>query len=78
MSEDVKPEAQASLPASDGYAAPWDTARVIQVIEMTIARRGEGKESDPVRIVTQYWTLDGSLIVEVDPCQRHNNVQTKT
>lgn len=52
----------------DGFAASMDTARVIQVIETTLTRRGEGKDaSDPVRIVTQYWTLDGHLIVEKDP-----------
>lgn len=42
-------------------------AKVIQVIE-TSDRRGLGKsESDPIRGVTQYWSLDGSLLVENDP-----------
>lgn len=50
---------------------PMDTARVIQVIETTILRRGEGKSaSDPVRIIRQYWSLDGVLICEVDPCAK--------
>ena len=81
MSEPVTPAnangvglrtSEAPFAAADGYAAPWDTARVIQVIETTIARRGEGKDaSNPVRVITQYWTLDGRLIVEADPCQRH-------
>lgn len=42
-------------------------AEVIQVIRTTLARRGEGVSGDPVRIVTQYWTLDGELLAEVDP-----------
>lgn len=47
---------------------PMDTARVTQVIETTILRRGKGyDEADPMRVVTQYWTLDGRLIAEVDP-----------
>jgi hypothetical protein len=47
-----------------------DTARVIKVIETTILRRGSGTSpDDPVRVIRQYWSLDGQLIVEVDPLQ---------
>ena len=43
-------------------------ARVIQVIETHLLRRGSGKDSsDPIRIIRQYWTLDGKLLAEVDP-----------
>ena len=43
--------------------------QVIQVIKTSLLRRGEGKDmSDPVRCVTQYWTLEGELLWEVDPC----------
>lgn len=46
-----------------------DYARVIQVIETTLERRGDGKSmSSPIRIVTQYWSFDGELLAEVDPC----------
>lgn len=38
-----------------------DSAKVIQVIE-TKSLMGNGSENDPVRIVVQYWTLDGKLI----------------
>ena len=38
---------------------------VIQVIK-TVAVRGSGTEEDPFRNITQFWTLDGSLIVEFD------------
>jgi hypothetical protein len=45
-----------------------DTCRVIQVIETTLTRRGSGKsEDDPIRVITQYWSLDGELLAEVDP-----------
>lgn len=45
-----------------------DTVKVMQVIETTIARRGEGIKDSPVRIVTQYWTMEGKMIFEIDPC----------
>lgn len=46
-------------------------ARVIQVIETRLLRRGDGKDArSPIRIVTQYWTLDGKLLAEVDPESR--------
>ena len=42
-------------------------ARVIEVIETYLERRGDGVK-DPVRIITQYWSRDGKLLAEVDPC----------
>ena len=55
-----------------------DSAIVMQVIKTTILRRGNGTTT-PVRIITQYWTLEGKLLCEVDPCPeyeggKHNNV----
>lgn len=44
-----------------------DYARVIQVVETTLERRGKGVEGDPIRIITQYWSMDGELLAEVDP-----------
>lgn len=42
-------------------------AKLIQVIETTIATRGGGRcKEDPVRRVTQYWATDGTLLAEVD------------
>lgn len=46
----------------------WN-ARVIQVIETSLEQRGRGVEDDPIRRVRQFWTLDGELLAEVDPCQ---------
>lgn len=45
-----------------------DKAEVIQVIRTTLTRRGDGKD-DPIRVITHYWTLDGQLLAEVDPCE---------
>ena len=48
--------------------ASYDAAKVIQVIITSLLRRGEGTGSDDqVRIVRQFWSLDGKLIAEVDP-----------
>lgn len=45
-----------------------DKARVIEVIETTLLRRWTGKDQDsPIRIITQYWSLEGELLAEVDP-----------
>lgn len=43
-----------------------DTCKVIQVIETTLTRRGNGVD-EPIRVITQYWSLDGKLLAEVDP-----------
>jgi len=45
------------------------SARVIQLIETNLERKGSGAEGDPVRHVTQYWTLDGRLLFEIDPIE---------
>lgn len=42
-------------------------AKVIQVIE-TATLRGHGVIHDRYRQVTEYWSLDGTLLAEVDPC----------
>lgn len=42
-------------------------ARVIQVIETDLELRGDGTHNAPFRRVRQYWTLDGTLLAEVDP-----------
>jgi hypothetical protein len=47
---------------------PMDIARVIEVIETSTLRRGKGTDESPIRIVRQYWSLDGELLAEHDPC----------
>ena len=44
-----------------------DTCEVMQVIRTTLTRRGKGTEGDPIRVITEYWTLDGQKLCEVDP-----------
>ena len=41
-------------------------AEVIQVIRTTLLRRGNGSTT-PIRAITQFWSLDGELLAEVDP-----------
>ena len=45
---------------------PYDSARVIQVVETNLTRHGDGSEENPWRVVRQYWTFDGELLAEVD------------
>lgn len=49
------------------YPRGCDSARVIQAIE-TKAARGAGTDEQPVRMVTQYWSLEGAFLAEHDPC----------
>ena len=42
-----------------------ESAEVILVIE-TKCTRGAGTSANPVRLVTQYWSLDGKLLAEKD------------
>ena len=51
-----------------------DSARVIRVIE-TKSTRGAGTENDLSRQVTQYWSLDGKLLAECDPCAINHEIQ---
>ena len=39
---------------------------IIQLIKTTLARTGEGVDGDPIRIITQYWTMKGELLFEFD------------
>ena len=49
---------------------PCQTVRVIQVIETTLKKKGSGKTDDPIRLLRQYYTLDGILLAEVDPYEK--------
>lgn len=40
---------------------------VIQVVKTRLLRKGEGVEGDPIRIIEQYWGMDGNLLWEIDP-----------
>jgi len=43
-----------------------DSAKVIQVIR-TRSMRGYGTSDDLCRTVTQFWTLSGEFLAEIDP-----------
>lgn len=46
-----------------------NTVEVIQLIKTTLTKRGSGESMDDVvRVITQYWRMDGTLEFEVDPC----------
>ena len=44
-----------------------DEVKLIEVIYCTKKRRGEGVKNDPIRIVTEVFQKDGTLIAEYDP-----------
>ena len=43
-----------------------DSAQLILVIK-TMATRGSGTPEDPVRTVTEYWSMAGEKLAENDP-----------
>ena len=47
-----------------------DGLKVEKVIHLSILI-GEGTEADKIRIVEQYYNMDGNLIFELDPCSQH-------
>ncbi len=45
-----------------------DEVEVIQVIRTSLLRRGSGQSEDsPIRVIVQYWEMDGTLLCEIDP-----------
>lgn len=51
-------------------------AEVIQVIRTDLMRRGDSASNlDPVRLVEQFWSLEGELLAENDP-DRQRTLET--
>jgi len=44
-----------------------DDVKVMQVIRTRLLRRGTGLNDSPIRVIEQYWDMDGNLIFEKDP-----------
>lgn len=46
---------------------------IMEVIKTTLTTRGNGTVGNRTRVITQYWSVDGELIFEVDPkyCINH-------
>lgn len=40
---------------------------IVTLIRTNLTKAGVGKKEDPCRIITQYWTLGGELVFEIDP-----------
>ena len=49
-------------------------SRIVHFIE-SHELRGKGIEGDPIRRVPQYFTFDGMLVFEIDPCLPNVEVQ---
>lgn len=43
---------------------------IILMVKTENAVRGEGIEGDPIRIITQYWDMEGNLVFEIDPIKK--------
>lgn len=42
--------------------------QVIQVIRTRLLRKGDGASEDsPIRIIEQFWDMEGNLLWQVDP-----------
>lgn len=46
----------------------FDNSVCKEVIITTIRRRGLGTENSPIRVITEIFEKDGTLIAEKDPC----------
>lgn len=42
------------------------SVEIVTLIKTSLTKRGKGVEGDPIRRVTEYWTLDGGLEFEID------------
>ena len=51
----------------EGEGVQQKECYTIRVICTYLTCRGKGVEGDPIRRITQYWTMDGYLLAEVDP-----------
>ena len=60
------------------YPNGSDSARVIAVIEVKTARGSGASPDDPVRTITEYWSLFGEKLAESDPIGREGDVQSDT
>ena len=52
-----------------------NSAKVIPVNETKITRGSGKSEDDIVRVITEYWTLEGRKLAEVDPTEIPEDVQ---
>lgn len=48
----------------------YDEVRIAEVRQVVHVRlkRGTGATEDPVRLISQFWSFEGELLAEQDPC----------
>jgi hypothetical protein len=56
-----------AVPGTIEWKSADKEVMVMQVIRTTNLRRGDGTERSPIRAVTQYWSMQGDFLAEVDP-----------
>ena len=57
--------------AYEGEGVQQKEVYSIRVICTNLLTRGEGRDkNDPIRRITQYWTMDGYLLAEIDPYKK--------
>lgn len=57
-----------SLRHGQEYEAAPNGVRIVELVETTLTYLGNGTEGDPHRLVAQWFTKDGVLVAEHDPC----------
>jgi len=40
---------------------------IVTLIRTRLTRAGDGTKSNPIRIIEEYWDLEGKLVFEIDP-----------
>ena len=45
---------------------PVRHAEIVEVLK-TVSVYGKGIEDNPIREITQYWTLEGKMLLKIDP-----------
>lgn len=58
------------------YPRGCDSAKVLLVIE-TKSARGMGTNMQPSRMVTEYWSLSGEKLAEVDPYEEGDSMDQR-
>lgn len=53
---------------------PFDRICVTEVIISRITRKGKGIPYDPIRVITEIYTLDGKLICSYDPIKQESEI----
>jgi hypothetical protein len=57
------------------YGFPIGKAWCQEVIICTTQTRGKGTQEDPLRGITQIFSKEGNLIVEIDPEERKKHLK---